>query len=123
MGTAFGFCIRQRYGRSRDSDQRPPVKIDRRAIETIDPLLYPRVASVTPAGAFVRDVRWRRTILSAGQRAGDRSLRPDDVRCLSHARRMREWSGVDVGGDTARERGEASAVDRNVRGVELESLG
>ena len=24
-GTAFGFCFTQRYGRSRDSDQRPPV--------------------------------------------------------------------------------------------------
>lgn len=34
-----------------------------------------------------------------------------------------ERSGVDVGGDTTSERGEASAIDRNGGRVDLESLG
>ena len=48
-----------------------------------------------------------------------------DMRCLVAGRwaGVGESSGVDVGGDTTSERGEASAVDRHGGRVELESLG
>jgi hypothetical protein len=58
--------------------------------------------------------------LSAGDRVTERTF------CAALAERwtvVGESSGVDVGGDTTSERGEASAIDRDGRRVELEPLG